>query len=88
MVKGTQKHMVVVKTTGNRYYEEAHFVLREGQRLTVEAEPTMLAEVDRILGESLLLPRRRRRMRRLTAFLLGLALGVGATVAVGLLAAL
>lgn len=76
MVKGTQKQMVVVKTQGNRFYEQAYFVLRDGQCLSGESETTMLAEANRILDESMLLPgSRRRRMRRTTAFLWGLALG-------------
>jgi hypothetical protein len=83
MVKGTQKQMVVVKTAGNRYYEEAHFVLRDGQRLTDEAEPTMLAEANRILDECMRKPRRRR-MRRVSAFLLGLVLGAMLALAVAL----
>jgi hypothetical protein len=82
MVKGTQKQMVVVKTAGNRYYEEAHFVLRDGQRLTDEAEPTMLAEANRILDECMRKPRRR--MRRVSAFLLGLVLGAMLALAVAL----
>ncbi|MBO5898919.1 MAG: hypothetical protein J6R04_07900 [Clostridia bacterium] len=83
MVKGTQKQMVVVKTAGNRYYEEAHFVLRDGQRLTDEAEPTMLAEANRILDECMRTPRRRR-MRRVTAFFVGLVLGAALALAVAL----
>ena len=88
MVKGTQKRMVVVKTAGNRFYEEAHFLLRDGQRITGESEGTMLAEANRILDESMLTPRRRRRMRRVTAFFLGAAAGALVSAAVALVLAL
>lgn len=87
MMKGTQKQMVVVKTVGNRYYEEAHFVLRDGQHLADEARTTMLAEANRILDECMHVPRRRR-MRRVTAFFVGLALGAAVSLAVALIAAL
>lgn len=30
MIKGINKNMVVVKNTGSRYFEEAHFILRDG----------------------------------------------------------
>ncbi len=88
MVKGTQKQMVVVRTAGNRYYEQAYFVLRDGHRVTDEVEPTMLAEANRILDECMLTPRpRRRRMRRMTAFFLGLLSGATVAAAVALLLA-
>lgn len=86
MVKGTQKQMVVIKTQGNRFYEQAYFVLRDGQRLSGESEATMLAEANRILDESMLLPHpRRRRIRRVSAFLLGLMAGAVLAAAVALL---
>ena len=43
MVKGTHKQMVVVKTNGSVYYEQAYFVLREARRSERDAESTMMA---------------------------------------------
>ena len=56
MVKGTHKQMVVVRTNGSAYYEQAYFVLREGRASDAEAERTMMAEANRILHESQLMP--------------------------------
>ena len=79
MVKGTHKQMVVVRTNDSRYYEQAYFVLRDGSVCPGEAESTMMAEANRILDESMLMPQPRPRRRPLTrriAFLLGALLGV------------
>ena len=42
MIKGAQKQMIVVKTDGNRFFEEAYFVVRpnaksEGEDMVSEA---------------------------------------------------
>ena len=82
MVKGTHKRMVVVRTNGSRYYEQAYFVLRDGQLIPGEAESTMVAEANRILDESQLMPqpRGRRRISCVGAFWLGALAGAGACV--------
>ena len=86
MVKGTQKQMVVLRTHDSRYYEEAYFVLRDGCRTRGESESTMMAEANRILDESMLMPqpKRKKRMSRWWAFgigaLLGCVLGVVCTL--------
>jgi hypothetical protein len=63
MVKGTHKQMVVVRTHDSAYYEEAYFVLREGRGKNGQGESTMMAEANRILHESLLMPQPRARAR-------------------------
>lgn len=78
MVKGTHKQMVVVRTKDSRYYEQAYFVLRDGHAPGGEREDTMMAEANRILDESMLMPqpRRRRKLSRSLAFVLGALVGV------------
>ena len=77
MVKGIHKQMVVVRTSDSRYYEEAYFVLREGGVSSPDSESTMVAEANRILDESQLMPqpRRRRLLSRGVAFALGVMAG-------------
>lgn len=85
MVRGTHKQMVVLRTNGNRYYEQAYFVLRDGQPPLGEAETTMIAEANRILDESMLMPQPRRRKWTLkTAFFVGMAVGTLLAAAVGI----
>lgn len=82
MIKGTHKQMVVVRTSDSRYYEEAYFVLRRGGLASPDSESTMVAEANRILDESQLMPQphRRRLPSRRVAFALG-ALSGGAVCA-------
>ena len=61
MIKGTHKQMVVVRTSDSRYYEEAYFVLRRGGLTSPDSESTMVAEANRILDESQLMPQPHRR---------------------------
>lgn len=77
MVKGTQKQMVVLRTHDSRYYEEAYFVLRDGAQTRGESESSMMAEANRILDESMLMPqpKRKRRVPRWWAFGIGAFLG-------------
>ena len=77
MMKGTHKQMVVVRTSGSRYYEAAYFVLRDGGLPPTDSESTMVAEANRILDESQLMPqpRRRRLPSRRASFALGVAVG-------------
>lgn len=78
MVKGIQKQMVVFRTTGSAYYEEAYFVLREGRETSAEAASTMLAEANRIFDSCYVtMPgRRRKRLGRRVLFLLGVWIGM------------
>lgn len=64
MVRGRQKQMVVIRTHASRFYEEAYFVLRDGLGFgNGQAESTMMAEANRILDESMLMPQPRRPVR-------------------------
>ncbi len=87
MVKGTHKQMVVVRTKDSRYYEQAYFVLRDGGVVTADSESTMVAEANRILDESQLMPqpRRRRLPSRRASFALGVALGAAVCALAALL---
>ena len=82
MVRGTQKQMVVLRTNNSRYYEEAYFVLRDGCRTGSTAEGSMMAEANRILDESMLMPqpRKKKRLSRWAAF--GVGVGVGVVLSV------
>ncbi len=77
MVKGTQKQMVVLRTIGSRYYEEAYFVLRDGAHRGGESESSMMAEANRILDESMLMPqpKRKKQLSRWWSFGIGVILG-------------
>ena len=84
MVRGTHKQMVVVRTKDSRYYEQAYFVLRDGHGPVGESETTMMAEANRILDESMLMPQPRRRRTRpwWVFFSMGALLGAGSCAAV------
>jgi hypothetical protein len=77
MVKGTHKQMVVIRTPGNVYYEQAYFVLRESRGTEEDSEESMMAEANRILDECHLMPqpRRHRRLPRVACFWLGVMVG-------------
>ncbi len=51
MIKGINKNMVVVKNTGSRYFEEAHFIVKSGA--SVRSERDLLREADRLVGAAL-----------------------------------
>ncbi|MBR0443382.1 MAG: hypothetical protein IIX15_03490 [Clostridia bacterium] len=89
MVKGRQKQMVVLRTSNSRYYEEAYFVLRDGYpSLSGGAiEGSMMAEANRILDESMLMPqpRKKKRVSRWWTFGVGVAIGIVLGVTVTLL---
>ena len=52
MIKGAQKQMIVLRTGGSRYFDEAYFVLRQGVNPDRAQEPDLLTEAKRILSES------------------------------------
>ena len=52
MIKGAQKQMIVLRTGGSRYFDEAYFVLRQGVNPDRAQEPDLLTEAKRILAES------------------------------------
>ncbi len=47
MIKGINKKMIVVKNTGSKYFEEAHFIIRNG---TDARERDIIKEASRIVG--------------------------------------
>ncbi len=51
MIKGINKNMIVVKNTGSRYFEEAHFIIKNGASECSERD--LLKEASRIVGNVL-----------------------------------
>ena len=51
MIKGARKEMIVVRTAGNRYFDEAYFVLREDTQKQRPKSTDILNEANRILAE-------------------------------------
>lgn len=83
MVRGTHKQMVVLRTNDSHFYEQAYFVLRDGHAPHGESESTMLAEANRILDESMLMPQPHKRMRLSRWWVLLIGGALGALLAVG-----
>lgn len=51
MIKGARKEMIVVRTAGSRYFDEAYFVLREDTPKQRKKSTDILNEANRILEE-------------------------------------
>ena len=51
MIKGARKEMIVVRTGGSRYFDEAYFVLREDAQKEKRKSTDILGEANRILAE-------------------------------------
>ncbi len=51
MIKGINKNMIVVKNTGSRYFEEAHFIIKNG--FSESSERDLVKEASRIVGNVL-----------------------------------
>ncbi len=51
MIKGARKEMIVVRTGGSRYFDEAYFVLREDAQKEKQKSTDILGEANRILAE-------------------------------------
>ena len=51
MIKGARKEMIVVRTAGSRYFDEAYFVLRENTQRHGKKSTDILSEANRILSE-------------------------------------
>lgn len=49
MIKGARKQMIVLRTGGNRYFDEAYFMLREERERTKNQKKDMLSEANRLL---------------------------------------
>ncbi len=74
MIKGAKKEMIVVRTGNSRYFDEAYFVLRHAPKENRQCHD-LLAEANRILCESTVLPKREAKHRRLFFFLAGMLAG-------------
>ncbi len=48
MIKGINKNMIVVKNTGSRYFEEAHFIIKNG--ISDCSERDLVKEASKIVG--------------------------------------
>lgn len=83
-MRGCQKQMIHVRTTDNRFFEEAYLVLRPGAS---DGKPTddLVAEAEQLVKDSLarLYPARRKKSRR---FLLPYFGGVSSAAALFALA--
>ena len=80
MIKGAQKRLIVVKTTGSPFFDEAYFVLRNEATGNGKVKSDMLSEANRILRDSTLTPSPTRRRRAgLRPFLLGFLGGAAAS---------
>ena len=51
MIKGINKNMIVVKNTGSRYFEEAHFIMKNS--VSDVHERDLVREASRIVGSIL-----------------------------------
>ena len=52
MMKGAQKQMIVLRTGGSRYFDEAYFVLKHDRRPQRGETGDMVTEANRILEEN------------------------------------
>ena len=62
-IKGCQKKVINVKTTGSKYFDEAYFVLKDETYDCDSASDDMIAEANRIIEKSIA-PDRVKRSRR------------------------
>jgi len=87
MIKGAQKQMIVVRTAGSHYFEEAYFVLKSTLRPQRGKRNDLLAEADRIIRESENARSGKQPRRRFSPgwFLLGCAAGCALGILVCLL---
>ena len=86
MLRGAQKHMIVIRTRDSRVFEEAYFVIRRDADRAAADESDMLWEANRILETAAPRPRGetplreeegRGLLRGLVWFLIGLITGGG-----------
>ena len=76
MIKGAQKQLIVVRTQGNPYFDEAYFVLRREIEAQKHKKSDILKEANRILEEHTLVSAPKKKSKRfLWWFLAGLLCG-------------
>ena len=88
MIKGSQKQLIVVRTLGSPYFDEAYFVLRREIESQKHKKSDILKEANRILEESTLSdphPKKKKSKRCLGWFLAGILCGVFCAILLGLL---
>ena len=86
MIKGCQRQLIVLRTGGSRFFDEAYFVLRERAEADGARYTDILKEANRILEESE--PERvdaGRRRRPRVCFLVGALCGAALTLMLCLL---
>ena len=79
MIKGTHRHMVILKNTESPLFEEAYFILRD-QVEAISDNNDMVAEANRIIAGNttpLVKPSKREGLWRSLCFLVGLFVGSG-----------
>ena len=79
-IRGVQKKMIVLKTTGSRYFDEAHFFLRREAEPRENLSGDMLLEANRILRGCLFDAEEEPKkggIRPLWVFLFGTVFGIG-----------
>ena len=75
MLKGSRRQMLVLRTCGSRYFDEAYLVLRSGMTPTRAGKRDILAEANRILDEASV-PYKRRHVPSAILFFLGSVCGI------------
>ena len=81
MIKGTHRHMVILKNTESPLFEEAYFILRD-QANPTDCRSDMVAEANRIITANTLSPTRKPKHEKIKyrlCFLLGALVGSGVT---------
>lgn len=78
--KGSERRVIVVKSASSKHFEEAHFFLRaeEGALLPMH---DLLSEANRIVEQSLLPPRRKKRRELRHSFWRGFGAGIAVATA-------
>ena len=83
MIKGINKNMIVVKNTGSRYFEEAHFIIKNSASEIHERD--LVKEASKIVGNVLTESGKQSKPKRrvlkgiitfLLSFISGAALGI------------
>ena len=88
MIKGSQKQLIVVRTLGSPYFDEAYFVLRREIESQKHKKSDILKEANRILEESTLSyqsPQKKKSKHFLLWFLAGILCGGICALALGFL---
>lgn len=81
MIKGCQKKIIKVKDTGNKYFEEAYFIIKNECLGSDINQYSIIKDATDIVNDyiTLVKPKRKRKRlyKHLLCFIAGLLLGVG-----------